>query len=145
MIAQAARSRRGRRIGLGALLLAALVLIGETVGSIHAVEQPCPRGARAEQPITVHLVPSVVRHQSWVGLPADLVALEMELVACVDGRIAGRGVVDENDIERTVATVNVATHWVGALWLSGRIDEYRDPQRWLIVLPPFVQHDGADP
>jgi hypothetical protein len=138
MVKRAAIPRRA------ALTLCGLVLMVIAVStplrrSVNVVDQPCPEGAHVARPVVIWLNPSLVRHQSWVGIPASLVALDMELVACVDGRIAGRSIVDENDIQRTVATVNVATNWVMMAWVTGRIDEYRDPEHWQVIVSPQCQ------
>ena len=129
-----------------AVTLCGLVLMATVISvplrrSVNMVDQPCPEGAQVARPVAIWLSPSLVRHQSWVGIPASLVALDMELVACVDGRIAGRSIVDEHDIQRTVATVNVATNWVMLAWVTGRIDDYRDPQHWQVIVSP-QRHDA---
>jgi hypothetical protein len=118
-----------------ALLLSALVY---TLSVYHPADMPCPSGSRVEHPKAVHLVPSVVRHRSWVEVPLTDVVIDMELLVCADGFVVGRGKVDEGDLQSADTVIHVATHWVGWLWVSGRLDTYQTPDRFLVVFPPIT-------
>ena len=132
-----AGARRRRLLasgGLALLILGALVLAPLVV---HDVGQPCPPGVQTERPAAVHLTPSLFKHRSVVQVPSADVTLNMPLVACVDDRVVGEGIADEEDLASELTTINVATHWVNWMWLSGRLGELQRPERWVVVLGPF--------
>jgi hypothetical protein len=118
--------------GLAIFVLAAILFWAIV---LHGVDEPCPRAGLVQQASEVRLVPSIIPHQSWVAVPSERVSLDMQLVVCVDGLAIGRGSVDDEDMASPNAVINVPTHWVDWLWLSGRLQEYQDPTRWLVVSP----------
>jgi hypothetical protein len=124
------------RLGLTGLVVGALICSVAVMGSLHLVDAPCPSDARSQHPIAVYLVPAIVKHQSMVAIPSREVTLGMGMLACADGWVVGRNVVDEADIRSPTATVNVATHWVLGVWLTGRLPDYADTRRWRVVLLP---------
>jgi hypothetical protein len=82
-------------------------------------------------------VPSVIKHQSIIQVSSADVTLDMALVACIDGRVVGEGIADEIDLAADLTTINVATRWVDWMWLTGRLSEFQDFDRWVIVLGPL--------
>ena len=130
-------SAAGRRgpvsiFGLAIFVLAAILF---WFFVLHGIDEPCPRAGFVQQASEVHLVPGIIPHQSWVGVSSERVSLDMQLVVCIDGLAIGRGFVDDEDMASPSAAINVPTHWVDWLWLSGRLREYQDPDRWLVVSP----------
>jgi hypothetical protein len=100
------------------------------------LDEPCPTGARAEHPVRVQLDVTVLEHQSWVQVPAEEVSRGMLLVACTDGKAIGRAEVRDRDLQANTIRIGVPTRWVLAQWVSGELDAYRTPERWLVVFPP---------
>jgi hypothetical protein len=119
----------------------ALVLVGMSVWPapplVRAIDRPCPDGQHVEQPVAVRLTPTLLEHQSWVGVPVQEVSSGMLLFACTDGVVVGSSTVDVDDVEQAVVTVGVPTRWVISHWLAGDLESMRAADRWRIV---FTSH-----
>jgi hypothetical protein len=102
--------------------------------SPQTTDAPCPGERQTITPTSVRLVPTVFRHQSWVGVRSADVHLGMKLFICTDGQLVGETLVDEGDLSRSVTTIGIPTRWVANMWLVGRLAEYRTPDRWLVLV-----------
>jgi hypothetical protein len=131
--------QKPRRVirGVGAAAIAAFVLY--VVAQDHPLDRPCPDGFRATTPVAVHLAPTLIEHQSWVGLPRSQLGDDHTWVyACADGLALGEMKRDrvEFDSATGLAEVKIPTRWVDLRWLLGDLDTYRDPQQWALVYAP---------
>lgn len=96
----------------------------------------CPGGEAATPPDAVHLTPTLFQHQNWVGLarPANADG-EDWIYVCTQGEVVGRRQVKQMEFDPVtgIGEVKIATRWVDLAWLSGDLDQYRDPARWTLV------------
>jgi hypothetical protein len=119
---------------LGSVAAAGIVLL--VVAQTRTLDKPCPVGDRAVLPSVVHLEPTLVHHQNWVGLPADELGDRSTWVyACTDGIVVGsiKGHGVAVDPTSDTAQLKIHTRWVDLAWLTGDLDAYRDPGRWQLV------------
>jgi len=117
-------------------VVAAVGLALLAIAQTHALERPCPAGERSIAPSVVHLHPTLVHHQNWLGLPAEELGDSSTWVyACSDGvvvgRIKGRNVAV--DPTSGMAQIKVLTRWVDLAWLAGDLAAYQNPDRWQLV------------
>jgi len=133
-----ALSRRWIALLLASGVIALLLLVGNVGTRDPSTSRACPTGSRTIPAQETHLGPHVVQHQSWVGIsPTEIVPGQI-LYICTDDRAIGSAFMDEIDATNAVVRLDVSTRWVNGTWLSGRLDQYADPQRWTIVFPPFA-------
>lgn len=114
----------------GALLMASLA----SMRAPYRTDDPCPGGGQTLPPVSVHLMPSIIRHQSYVGVHSSSLRVGMKLFACTDGRLIGETLVDDEDLAEPITTIGIPTRWVASMWLAGRLDEYRTVDRWLVLI-----------
>ena len=127
---------RSRRSAVAAALaVVAVVLTVSMLLPQRDLGTPCPAGQHAEQPLSVHLVPNVVEHGNWLLVRTSGLAPGTVLLACTNGVVVGIDPLDEADLQAGTDTLPVSTRWVDWMWLSGRLDEYTNPDRWLIIYP----------
>jgi hypothetical protein len=122
-------------VALGSLA-AALGLSLLAIAQTHALERPCPMGERSIAPSVVHLHPTLVHHQNWIGLPTEeLGDASTWVYACSDGVILGRikGPHVAVDPGSGMVQVKVLTRWVDLAWLGGDLAAYQNPDRWQLV------------
>jgi hypothetical protein len=96
----------------------------------------CPEGDISVPADAVHLAPTLLRHQNWVGLERAATAdREGWIYACADGQVIGRRRVKQVEFDPVtgVGQVKILTRWVDLTWLTGDLDQYRDPSRWTLV------------
>jgi len=109
----------------------------------YPLDEPCPSGVRQLSAVAVHLAPSVVRHQNWVGVaPTELASRDAWIYACTQGMVVGRYLASQVEFDPTsgAAEIKVATRWVDLAWLEGGLDAYRNPAEWTVVYAPV---DGS--
>jgi len=99
------------------------------------LDRPCPASQLTRQPLSVHLVPTVFEHQSWVLVDTTGVVAGDTLYACADSLIVGVDPLDEADIAAGTDTLPIPTRWVAWMWLTHRLDAYELPERWQIIYP----------
>ncbi len=119
--------------GLAAASLAVFVAI-----QAHALETPCPAGSRSTQPKVVALRPSLLRHQSWVGIAEGELVRNSYVFACNNGLAVGEMHTDHIELDPATGLVrlHIATRWVDLAWAAGHLDEYHAPTAWEIVFAP---------
>jgi hypothetical protein len=106
--------------------------LGATV-SLQDPDRPqCPELPVSVHPSDVHFAPGLIEHQSWLDFPVPR-QFTGYYVFCLDGRLLSSGGGDL-DFHTGVARFNLPTRWVNLLWLDRRLDELRDPNRWLLGL-----------
>ena len=112
---------------------AAVVLYVAT--QAHPLDKPCPSGLRSTQPTAVTLTPSLMRHQSWVGLAEQDLVANSYVFACNNGLAVGEMHTDHLELDPTTGLVrlHIATSWVDLAWASGHLDDYLVPSAWEIV------------
>lgn len=88
---------------------------------------PCIRRAdQHSELVEVHFAPGLQEHQSWISFRGlDPAATFVEL--CLDGRQVA---VAPHSLENGTVQYNIRTTFVDAVWLLGRLDEYRRPEHW---------------
>jgi hypothetical protein len=118
-------------VGLGGL--ACLAALAYALHERYPVGRPCPSGTRSEHPISVSLVPGVLRHQSWIHVSSERIVPGMRFLACRDGLVVGEGVVEDDHLQTGVMKVGIPTHWVNWMWITGRLSSCRDPNHWMVV------------
>lgn len=128
----------------GSLVLATGLL---AIRTPYRTNEPCPGGGRQIAATAVRLVPSVLRHRSWVEVPSNAISAGDKLLACIDGRLVGENIVDEDDLVGPFTQIGIPTNWVAMQWLAGRLDTYRSVDRWTVMVvphlpsaPPFGAH-----
>lgn len=85
-----------------------------------------PRADQHSELVEVHFSPGLREHQSWIrfrGLDPDATFVEL----CLDGRQVA---VAPRTLENGSVEYNMRTTFVDALWMLGRLDEYRRPEHW---------------
>ncbi len=121
---------------LAAGTLGALALATNAMWHAPVLSPTCPGGDISAPADAVHLTPTLLQHQNWVGLdhPATPDG-EVWIYACVNGQVIGRRRVTQIEIDPAtgLGEVKILTRWVDLAWLSGALDQYRDPARWTIV------------
>lgn len=116
--------------------LAVLALGGYTVIRESALGDPCPAGETSVPADAVHLMPTLLQHQNWVGVdPPASVDSAGWIYACANGQVLGRKPVTQIEFDPVtgLAEIKILTRWVDLAWLSGDLDQYRDPARWTLV------------
>ena len=88
-------------------------------------------------PTTLHFEPGLVEHQNWAEIPPSEIQLGQVIVLCTDGVLIGREHMEDDDLVATAVILRIPTRWVDLAWLSGTLDAYRDPTRWVVAFPPF--------
>jgi hypothetical protein len=114
----------------GAVLVAGLAALRASSMGDHA----CPGGSETITPVAVRLVPTVIRHRSWVDVRSADVRLGAKLLACTDGRLVGETLVTEEHLAMPITSIGIPTRWVAGTWLAGRLDEYQTTARWTIFV-----------
>src|SRR5207249_8729914 len=126
------------------LIVSGLVLLGiaaatYVVAQDHPLDRPCPLGTHSLHPTQIHFSPSLLQHQSWVGILPNEVGDGDIVVVCVDGLAIGRAFMDSEDLAAETVQLDIPTRWVDWNWASGSLNAYRDRARWTVVLPPFTE------
>lgn len=128
----------GLAIGLVALAALPQALAGVVVASYDRLPS-CPGPAEWERfaPTAIQLSPQLVQHRNWIEFPAPPGAEPLQpgqrpargasFLLCLDGELFEQGPQSVGD---GVVRFSVATRWVDAMWLRGRLDAYRSPDRW---------------
>jgi hypothetical protein len=124
-------------LGAAVVLLMAAAVAAYVVMQDHPLDRPCPAGSRSIHPTEVHLVPTLLEHHNWVAIPPSEIAAGQVLAICTDGRAIGEAVMDPEDAAANRVELNVPTRWADLTWASGRLSDYFDPDRWLVVFPPL--------
>jgi hypothetical protein len=109
----------------GAALFATLVAAAEA----RETRRPCPARQRFVPPVEMHLEPGLVEHQNWLVFNVPERYRAQHFVLCYDGQVHESG---PGSRETAELRVYVETRWVNLAWLSGRLDEYRQPGHWSI-------------
>ncbi|GAC1320492.1 MAG: hypothetical protein NVSMB2_16440 [Chloroflexota bacterium] len=87
---------------------------------------PCVRRDQHPELVEVHFTPGLQEHQSWItfrGIDADATFVEL----CLDGMQVA---VAPHTLENGIVQYNIRTTFVDALWVIGRLDDYRRPDHW---------------
>jgi hypothetical protein len=122
---------------------AAVCLSLLAIAQTHALERPCPSGERSVAPSVVHLHPTLVHHQNWIGLPTEELGDSSTWVyACSDGVVVGviKGRNVAVDPSSGMAQIKVLTRWVDLAWLAGDLAAYQNPDRWQLVYSSVAAH-----
>ena len=130
----AVSTRRPPRTLVAATVAIALALYVAVQG--HPLDKPCPAGLPSMRPTVVTLTPSVLQHQSWVGIPQAELAANSYVFACTDGLVRGVMHTDHIELDQDTGLVRlaIATRWVDLVWASGHLDDYHASSAWAIVL-----------
>ena len=121
---------------LAVAAVSALALGSYRVRHDGLVGNVCPGGENSAPADAVHLTPTLVEHQNWVGLNRpDTADGEVWIYACTRGEVVGRGQLKHIDFDPVtgIGQVKIPTRWVDLAWLSGDLDHYRDPAQWTLV------------
>jgi hypothetical protein len=129
---------RSVRVGVA---VGALLMLGVAAGGFAfltgegPLERPCPDGFRRERALSVHMGPTLVEHQNWLSFPYANDADDAWVFVCVRGRGLGRMKSEylQVDASTGLARLPIPTRWVDAMWLTRRLDPYREPIQWEAV------------
>lgn len=87
---------------------------------------PCVRRDQQPELVEVHFAPGLVEHQSWItfrGLNPNATFIEL----CLDGMQVA---VAPHEMSGDTVQYNLRTTFVDALWLTHRLEDYRQPSHW---------------
>src|SRR5882762_3465480 len=65
----------------------------------HPLDKPCSTHLRSTRPVLVTLSPSLLQHQSWVGIPEQELVDDTYIFACANGLVVGKMHTDHIELD----------------------------------------------